>query len=159
MASYTDNGANGIEPLYSYEHIALRNPLVQIEDLDEGNVRLGTITTEFLTFATAIHHNSFVKFNDIDLTQVRELRYRLQQRGVGGNVEVRLDSKDGKLVSNLKVTSGEFQDFKQGWKEVRTRLDENVSGVHDIYFVFTNPKAERQNLFNIDWIYFGNGKN
>jgi cytochrome c len=156
MASYTDNGANGIEPLYSYEHIALRNPLVEIEDFDEGSVRLGTITTEFLTFATAIHDNGFVRFNNIDLTHVKELRYRVQQRGVGGNVEVRLDSKSGKLVSNLKIAQGDVRDLKEGWNEVRAGMLENVSGVHDLYFVFTNPAAERQNLFHIDWIYFGN---
>lgn len=154
MASYTDNGANGIEPLYAYEHIALRNPLVQIEDFDEGNVRLGTITTEFLTFATGIHHDSFVKFDDIDMTHVKALRYRLQQRGVGGNVEVRLDSKDGKVVSSLGIPSGNVQDFKEGWNEVRARLVEDVSGVHDVYFVFTNSNAEKENLFNVDWMYF-----
>lgn len=159
MASYTDNGANGIEPLYTYAHIALRNPLVQIEDFDEGDVRLGTITTEFLTYATTIRHGSYVKFNDIDLTQVKQLRYRLQQHGAGGNVEVRLDSREGRLVSNLNITSGRVQDLKKEWKELQARLDGNVSGVHNVYFVFTNPKAEKQNLFNIDWIYFGYGKN
>lgn len=158
MARYTDNGANGIEPLSTYEHITLRNPLVEIEDFDEGTVRLGTITTEFLTFATAIHHNSFVRFNNIDLTHVKELRYRVQQRGIGGNVEVRLDSKDGKLVSNLKIPRGDVRDLKEGWKEVRAGLLEDLSGVHDLYFVFTNPTAERQNLFHTDWIYFGNVK-
>ena len=153
MASYTDNGANGIESLYAREHIALRNPLVQIEDFDEGNVRLGTITTEFLTFATGIHDGYFVKFNQLDLSHIKNLIYRVQQRGIGGKIEVRLDSRDGPLVSTLDIPSVKGQ-TQQGWKELRARVEADVKGLHDIYFVFTNPGGGRQNLFNIDWIYF-----
>lgn len=156
MASYTDKGANGIEPLYTNAHIALRNPMVQIEDYDEGDVRMGTITTVFLTFATAIQHERFVKFNDLDLTHVKQLKYRVQSHGVGGNIEVRLDSKNGKLISTLPVPAGKVDDLKDGWKEVSARLNETVSGSHDVYFVFTHPKGQRGNLFHLDWVYFGN---
>jgi cytochrome c len=82
--TYTDRGANGIEPLQSRDYIALRNPFVQAEDFDEGNVRLGTITTEFLTYATSINHNSFIRFNSIDLLNVKQLKYQgsgLSQEG------------------------------------------------------------------------------
>lgn len=156
MANYTDQGANGIGPLFANAHVALRNPRVEIEDFDEGNVRLGTITTVFMTFATGIRDDSFVKFNDIDLTHVRQLTYRLQSSGAGGNIEVRLDGKDGRLVSTLPVPAGKVPDLKNGWKEINTPLKENVSGTHDVYFVFSHPGGERWNLFNIDWIYFGN---
>jgi cytochrome c len=158
MASYTDKGANGIEPLDARAHIALRNPLVQVEDFDEGNVRLGTITTEFLTFATGIHHKSFVKFEQIDLSHVKQFRYRLQSHGVGGSIEVRLGAVEGNLISTLQVPAGKSENLKSGWKEVNTRLTEEVSGIHDVYFVFTNPRSRKQNLFNVDWIYFGNGR-
>jgi cytochrome c len=156
MATYTDKGANGIEALHAREHIALRNPLVQIEDFDEGNVRLGTVTTEFLTYATIIYDGYYVKFDKIDLTHVKSLTYRIQQRGIGGKIEVRLDSKDGKLVSTLNIPGAKNQTQQATWKELRTKLNVVVTGVHDIYFVFTNPDGERKNLFNIDWIYFDN---
>jgi cytochrome c len=156
MASYTDNGANGIEPLYTNEHVTLRSPLIQIEDFDEGTVRLGTITTEFLTFATGIHHKSFVKFNRLDLSHVKQLRYRIQQNGIGGKIEVRLDAKEGKSISTLNVSGGRVEDLKRGWKEVGAKLDGDVSGLHDVYLVFENPEGQNKNLFNIDWVYFGN---
>lgn len=156
MASYTDKGANGVEPLYSNADIALCNPLIQIEDYDEGNVRMGTITTVFLTFATGIHHNSFVKFSDLDLTHVKRLKYRVQSHGIGGTIEVRLDKKDGKVISTLKIPPGWEDDLKNGWKEMNSRLNEAVSGNHDIYLVFKHPEGKRRNLFNVDWIYFGN---
>lgn len=156
LASYTDKGANGIEPLYTQDHIALRHPLIQIEDFDEGNVRLGTVTTEFLTFATAIKNQSFVKFRNLDLSHVKQLKYRILSQGAGGNIEVRLDGRDGKLISNLNISRGKVENVKTGWREVRAKLNENVSDTHDVYFVFNNPMAEKQNLFNIDWIYFDN---
>jgi cytochrome c len=156
MASYTDKGANQIEPLSARAYIALRSPLVQIEDYDEGNVRLGTITTEFLTFATGIHHQSFVKFDQLDLSHVKHLKYRLQSQGIGGNIEVRLDAKDGKLIGTLKVPAGKVENLKDGWKEVMAPLKENVTGMHDVYFVFIHPQARQKNLFNMDWLYFSN---
>lgn len=156
MASYTDKGANQIEPLFTRAYIALRNPLVQIEDYDEGNVRLGTITTEFLTFATGIYHERFAKIDQVDLSHVKHFKYRVQSQGVGGNIEVRLDKKDGKLISTVKIPAGNVENLKDGWKEVRATLKEDVAGMHDVYFVFTNTQRAQQNLFNLDWVYFAN---
>jgi len=156
MASYTDGGANGVEPLYTNAHVALRNPLIQMEDYDEGNVRMGTITTVFMTFATGIHHESFVMFRDLDLTHVKQLRYRVQSHGIGGNIEVRLGSRDSMPISTLKIPAGQEEDLKNGWKEVNATLHSPVSGVHNVYFVFTHGEGKRGNLFNMDWIYFGN---
>ena len=47
------------------------------------------------------------------------------------------------------------QDVKTGWKEVRGKLTEKVSGKHDVYFVFANEKAEKRDLFGVDWMEVG----
>jgi cytochrome c len=154
MASYTDKGANGIEPLPARKYITLRNPLVQIEDFDEGTVRLGTMTTLFMTYATGIRHNSYVKFNQLDLTHVSGFTYRVQGHGAGGTIEVHLDKADGPLISSVTIPAGNIDDPKTGWKEVVAQVKEKVSGIHDVYFVFTNPNEQKKNLFNVDWIYF-----
>lgn len=154
MASYTDQGAHGIEPLTARTHLTLRHPLVQIEDYDEGNVRMGTITTEFLTFATGITHGKFVKFNQLDMSHVKRVRYRVQSQGIGGNIEVRLDKPDGQLISTVKVPAGKVDNLKNGWKEITAPLQEEVTGIHDIYFVFTNTQGQQQYLFNLDWVFF-----
>lgn len=150
-ASYTDQGANGIEPLQSREHITLRNPIVQAEDFDEGNVKIATITTAFYAYARGINHNSYIRFNKIDLNHVRELKYRFQAQS-GGNIEVRLDKSDGSLISTVSIPAGTAED-PTVWKEIATPLKE-TNGIHDLYFIFTNAEAKKQNLFNIDWIYF-----
>jgi cytochrome c len=155
MASYTDKGAQGIEPLSARKYIALRNPLVQIEEFDEGNVRLGTITTLFMTYATGIRHNSYVKFNQFDLTHIYELTYRVRGQEAGGNIELRLDKVDGPLISTIAIPSNKIDDLKIGWKEIGARVKQKVMGIHDVYFVFTNSNEQNKNLFNVDWIYFG----
>ncbi|PSR52756.1 PKD domain-containing protein [Adhaeribacter arboris] len=155
-ALYTDKGANSIEPLTDRDYIFLRNPLVQVEDYDEGNVKLGTITTEFLTYATGINHKSFVKFKNIDLTHVKSLTYRVQTNGTGGNIEVHLDKPDGTLVSTVAVPARKSSELKSNWPEVSTPINQKTTGNHDVYFVFTGSLPNQQNLFNLDWIYFSN---
>jgi cytochrome c len=146
-ATYLDNGANGIEPLQGREYITLRNPTVQAEDFDEGNVRIATITTEFYAYARSINHNSYIRFNKIDLAHVNKLTYRVMGQS-GGRIEVRLNKKDGPLVSSVAIPPG-----GTNWTEVSAQLKES-KGINDLYFVFVGNDGKAQNLFNIDWIYF-----
>lgn len=156
LANYTDKGANGIEPLSARGHITLRNPLVQLEDYDSGDVTLGTVTTEFLTYASAKHGNS-VKFNQLDLTHLKRIKYRVQKQGAGGHIEVRLNSVDGPLVSSLPIPAGKAADAKKEWAEVVAPLKE-TKGKHDVFLIFSNKQAPQANLFHIDWLYFSKAK-
>lgn len=153
-ANYTDSGAGPVEPLSARDFIVLRNPLVQVEDYDEGNVKLGTITTEFLTYATNIHHNSFVKFKQLDLTHVKNIAYRVQANGVGGHIELRLNKPDGQLISTVAIPPVKASEVKKAWQEVTAPLNVTDEGSHDLYLIFTNVTQAQQNLFNLDWIYF-----
>ncbi len=153
-ASYTDRGANGIESIQSRDYITLRNPFVQAEDFDEGNVRLGTITTEFLTYASSINHNSFIRFNSIDLSNVKQLKYRVRAQS-GGLIEVRFGNKNGPLLSSIKIP-GRVEGAQARWVEIKADLKE-TKGLQNIYFVFIDEEGKK-NLFDIDWIYFSNVK-
>jgi len=149
-ATYTDQGANGIEPLQSRDHITLRSPFVQAEDFDEGNVRLGTITTESLTYAANINHNSFIRFNAIDLVNIKQLKFRVRAQS-GGFIEVRLANKSGPVISKVKVPA-RVAGKPAEWIEIVADLNQ-TKGIQDLYFVFTD-EPEKRNLFEIDWIYF-----
>jgi len=153
-ASYRDRGANGIGPLEGSAYVSLRNPYVQAEDFDKGNVRIATITTAFTAYVTGIADQSYIRFNKIDLTGIKQLKYNLQAAGAGGNIELRLDSIKGQLVSKLTVSPG-VADGKLAWKELAAALDA-TKGIHDLYFVFTASGSQKQDLFNLDWIYFSN---
>lgn len=153
-ASYTDNGANGIEPLESRDYIVLKNPYVQAEDFDKGNVRIGTSTTnEFYAYVRAVHHGH-MQFDQVDLKHVEKLRYRIQSIAEG-KIDVRLDSIDGSVISSVSIPGNPEGD--RSWKEITAPLDE-TQGIHDLYFVFTNTKGQGQHLFNMDWIYFSDKK-
>jgi len=154
-ARYTDRGANGIPPLNGHDHILLRNPTIQAEDFDSGNVRIATVTTAFMSYVYGIQNGSYIAFKQIDLTHVRRIGYRAQASGVGGAIEVHLDSIGGPLVSRLKIPSGNFSGAEAGWKELMAPVDE-TQGVHDLYFVFVNGEAADKALFSMDWLKFYN---
>ncbi|HRQ16431.1 MAG TPA: PQQ-dependent sugar dehydrogenase [Agriterribacter sp.] len=156
LAAYTDNGANGIEPLSARKYIVLRSPLLKMEQFDEGTASVVSLTSlSFLNYISRLQHNGFVKFKQLDLSGIKKLKYRVQLDGEGGTLELRLDRPDGKLVSTLTISPGKVQDRAKDWIELVTEVS-SVEGTHDLYFVFSNPKAGKKNLFNLDWVYFLN---
>ncbi|QHW01539.1 carbohydrate-binding protein [Spirosoma endbachense] len=155
VASYKDEGANGIEPITSREYIVLRNPLIQMEDNDRGNVGvvIATANTGFISYIRKIYNNSFVVFDKLDLNQISNIKYRVQSQGAGGRIEVRLDSTQGPVVSTIDISGGKVQDMKTEWKDLLAPV-KSTQGLHNLFFVFTNPDAARKELFHIDWMYF-----
>lgn len=156
MATYTDKGANNIEPLTGRDYIMLRNPLIQVEDFDEGNVNLATITTAALCYAY-VRNNSYIRFNHFYLDGVKSLQYNIQEQGMGGVIEVHLDKPDGPLLSKVNVPAGTAAAAgpKSGWKPVKATVQPTI-GAHDLYFVFKSADGKDGYLFNVDWIYFSN---
>lgn len=67
----------------------------------------------------------------------------------GGNIELRLDSVAGRCIGTVGITNtkGEYKTFS-------TKI-QNVSGVHDFYFVFKASRPiQTHNLFLMDWWKF-----
>lgn len=156
LASYTDKGANGIGPQKTASHIVLRNPLIQMEDYQEGNagVVVATQNTGFVSYIANITNGKYTRFNQIDLTHIKNIRFRIQEHGAGGTVELRLDRRDGPLAGKTEIPGGKLPDLKAGWKEILLPVGHSA-GVHDIYLVFRNEQAGGA-LFHIDWMYFEN---
>jgi len=63
----------------------------------------------------------------------------------GGSMEIRVDSPQGRIIGKITVpaTKDEYQEFTCKLK--------NVTGVHDLYFVFVGNSRQKGNLFNFDW--------
>ncbi|TLV04014.1 carbohydrate-binding protein [Dyadobacter luticola] len=156
LASYTDKGANGIEPLKTSGYLVLKNPLIQFEDYQEGNVgvTIATQNTGFVSYISNITDGKYARFNEIDLKNVKSVRLRVQEHGAGGTIEIRQHSKSGTLVGKVDLPAGNIVDLKQGWKEVVVPVS-GAAGIHDLYFVFKNEKTKAQ-LFHLDWMYFEN---
>lgn len=62
----------------------------------------------------------------------------------GGIIEVHVDAVDGPCIGRVAIgnTKGEYRDFEASL--------ENVTGVHDLYFVFRKGKRQSRNLFSFD---------
>lgn len=155
LASYTDKGANGIEPLKSSNYITLRDPLVQMENYEEGsaNVVIGTLNTGYISSIWGKNGN-FVSFKQIDFTHLKKIRIRLQ-KSAGGLIEVRRKSKTGEIIGNVQVPGGKVKDVKTDWDEFDIPLKPTV-GIDDLYFTFSNPDKSKVLLFSLDWAYFDN---
>ncbi|MCE7064334.1 PQQ-dependent sugar dehydrogenase [Dyadobacter sp. CY326] len=153
-ADYTDKGANGIEPLKSSAAIVLKNPLVQLEDFEKGNVSvsIGTKNNGFVTSVPA-GNGKFVSFTNIDLNQIKRLKFRVVGDGDGGTLEIRESGVDGNLLGSVNVKGNSSQDIKIDWKELATDI-KPVNRATDIYLVFKNPDSTKKLLFYIDWMYF-----
>src|SRR5690625_1477233 len=149
ISEYTDQGGAGDSPpIRSVKQNVWIDPKVEAEHFDEGNVGIATITTENLSYIRNVMNGSYIRFDQVDLTGIRELKYRIQGVGAGGEIAVHLDSADGPQVSTLKVPGGSYD-----W-EVYSAEIEAVNEVHDLFFVFKNENAGEQALFHVDWIYF-----
>ena len=154
-ASYTGQGANGIEPLQSRDHITLRNPFVQAEDFDEGNVGGANVLPPFILMQGVSIKISYIRFNKINLKDIKQLRYRVQPQA-GGKMEVRLGKIDGALICSVSIPVGNAAD-PTARKEITPSVNE-IKGIHNAYFTFIDLEGKKKNLFNIVWIYFSNSK-
>ena len=156
QASYTDKGAHGIEPLKSSSHIVLRNPLVQMEDYEEGsaNVVIATLNTGYVSSIWG-KNGKYVSFKQIDFTHIKKIKIRLQQQGAGGLIQVRQGSDKGAVIGSLQVQAGQPKNVKTDWKEFEISLKE-TTGIHDLFFTFSNSDKNKTGLFFLDWIYFEN---
>jgi beta-xylosidase len=67
----------------------------------------------------------------------------------GGKVEVHADKPDGKLLGTLTAP---YTGGWEKWQTVDANLNEEITGVHDLYFLFKGNQGAK--LFNFDWWQF-----
>ncbi len=152
-ARYEDRGGNGVGSLARETYQVLRPPYLQAENYSAvKNLRTGGVVEDGDDrYIENIKHGSYAMYQDMDLSGITRIVFRYASGGAGGQAQLRLDSPQGEVVATaaLSPTGG-----WQAWEEQSMTLN-NIRGRHDLYMVFVNKKAQREPLFNIDWIYFG----
>lgn len=101
------------------------------------------------TVATAKGSGSYLGLNKIDLTGINQIEFAASagggmSAGKGGAVEVRLDSPSGKLIGQTDTIAAPVPGAGRsgrGGQRIKAAISD-ISGVHDIYFVFVNNKAK-----------------
>ena len=99
-------------------------------------------------YVTDIHNGDYIKLQAVKfcIKTPRTFTARVASGLRGGAIELHLDSVAGQMVCKLNVpgTGGWEQ-----WQTLTADFTERVSGVHDLYLVFTGRKGPK--LFNFDW--------
>ena len=115
----------------------------QVDELNKAR----KITYEGNTSLENVTDGAFAGYKNLDLTGIKKatlLTFVLDPgQNPGGEIEVRLDKPDGKLLG--KVTASD----KRGLSKLVTALEQET-GFHDLYVVFKNPLAGDKSMF-----YFG----
>ena len=93
-------------------------------------------------------NDAYTVYNQINLTGFTSFNARVASDGVGGNIEICLDSPTGTVIGTCVVPAN-----TGGWQDWIT---ENCSitsttGFHNIYLVYTGGTG---NLFNVEWFTF-----
>ncbi|MGJ8652531.1 MAG: carbohydrate-binding protein [Opitutaceae bacterium] len=96
----------------------------------------------------AIDNTDWVAYSNVDFgSGANEFQARVASNTSGGNIEIRLNSPTGTLLGTCIVNgTGGWQ----AWTTVSTSIS-SVSGVQDVYLVFTGGAGS---LFNLNWFTF-----
>ena len=95
-----------------------------------------------------IENGDYVKVSGVDFGDSADtFTASVASATSGGTIEIHIDSKDGAVIGKCAVPG---TDGWQNWKEVSCSISD-VSGEHDLYFVFTGGSGY---LFNVDWWKF-----
>ncbi len=95
-----------------------------------------------------IKPNAYLKFDGIDFGSgnLKDLFAMVSSGSKGGQIEIRLDDLEGKVLATLDVpNTGGWTN----WRVMKTPITYQTKGIHNIYCVF---KGEGQYLLNVNWL-------
>ncbi len=144
-ATYFDKGVDKVPALSASDAVVLRSGLLNANQADELHIAR-KVNNQGRWALENVRNGSHAVYKNLDLTDVKKATLTAFIRDVamnpGGDIEVRLDKPDGKLLG--KVTAS-----KAGLSTLPVRL-EAENGFHDLYIVFRNADAGDNSL-----LYFG----
>ncbi len=157
-ASYEDQGANGLPSLLSEQMFTLRNAKISAHGFDRYE-SVSKMSFGGNDFAIPSKSGSYLTLNQVDLTGIKQIVLQVtapkpQLNAQGGKIELRIDSPTGKIISeSAYIEPSEKMDFTP-MSAVLNLADD--TGIHDLYLVFQNPKAEGQSLMIVMGAEFKN---
>jgi cytochrome c len=146
VATYTDNGGKVVGPITSTDVVTLRNAKVRAIDADSyvgfprwGN-RLG-----------AGGHKAHLLLKGIDMTGIKSLTYDYSSANKNGEIEVRLGSYAGPVVSRVAYTAtGDGKTINQ----VTGTLDKPFTGKHDVYIIVVKRDKPNTEIIQLSSVQF-----
>jgi cytochrome c len=142
-AEYTDRGANGMPTITSEKTLVLRSPTVVVANgqMSEG-VSKQTDERVPVPITVVNRSGSSVVLKQLDLAGIGAVTLSVvaptQYQAKGGKIELHADSATGAL---LGATEPIQPTTDQNPSRLHVALQPK-SGLHDVYFVFTNPDVK-----------------
>ncbi|WP_229311238.1 ThuA domain-containing protein [Larkinella soli] len=146
IASYTDEGGQVVGPLTGMEVITLRNAKVPTvyADAHTGFPRWGNRLSQG-------NHKAHILLKNIDLTNIRKITYDYSSQDKDGEIEMRLDSYAGPVVSRTPFqATGAWNKARQ----VTAELSQPINGRHDVFFVVVKRTKPNDALITLNSIQF-----
>ncbi|MEJ7645743.1 MAG: ThuA domain-containing protein [Chryseolinea sp.] len=145
-ASYTDAGANGVPPLTKTTVMSLQPAKVRAvyTDAQIGFARFGNNLS-------GGDHKSFLLLKAKDLTGITQFIYEYASKDKDGEIELRLDSQAGPVISRTSYNSTGAWD-SIGF--VTGKLLVPVKHTHDLYFVVVKREKPNEDIINLKSIEF-----
>jgi cytochrome c len=155
QANYEDQGASGIEPLKTQLRMILRNSLVPAVSANgfEGVAKANGPNSQWVKFTAA---RSWIRFDQLDLTGIKQLEIALSPGNTSGKLEIRIGSSDGMVIGETKILSK--ADRPANWEGQFFPVTVTLSptdGIKDVFLVFVPDKeVSIWNTFNVSTIKF-----
>ncbi len=146
VATYTDKGGTGIGPLTGTDIVTLRNAKVRTLNADAyvGFPRFGNRLG-------AGSHKAYVLLKGVDMTGIQSLTYEYSSLNKAGEIEVRLDSYAGPVVSRTAYpVTGDWKTTGQ----VTGAFDKPLTGRHDVYVIVVKRDKPNTDIIQLNSIQF-----
>jgi cytochrome c len=129
-ASYLDNGLLPLAPLSGSDLVRLRSPILNGYNADKHRgVNLDPKGVKH------IGHDSYLCYNNINLSGITEIAVSVTSAGTGGTVELRLGAINGQLLGQTKVTpNGSWNNYKEQIIKIKDTGEKS-----DLYVRFVKP--------------------
>ena len=151
-AAYTDNRVGNLPTQTTVATRVLRSPILTPAAADIVNkITFGATGSgdgaETRSVAVTAMHGAHLGYRQIDLSGVTSIALNAntagEMRAAGGSIEVRLGGPTGAIMGQASVGVAAPRGRGAGpvAQPVTTIPLKTTTGVHDLYFVFTNPQA------------------
>ena len=94
-----------------------------------------------------IHNGDIVAWKYLDFGKGTNKMSIRVKAGLGGEIIVRSDSKDGEIIGTINIPAN------TDWKVYETTIKE-TSGIHALWMEWKGIESDKGELFRIDWFAF-----
>jgi Carbohydrate binding module (family 6) len=155
-------GASGFHNVYlvftggfnvQYFYLSGENSYTLASNYSSASSGIGSQgSSDGLTNIDFVTNGSYTSYNGINMNGVTLFQARVASNGVGGSIQVCLDSTTGTVIGTCVVpaSTGGWQ----SWVTEQCNITP-TSGTHNIYLVYSGGSS---NLFNLEWFTFPAGE-